>query len=269
MTLSQQVAEANGAAVYHAPWQDLLSVVPRCDAVMVDAPYSARVHTGHFAGTQDTDEAGQEWLARKGYDDKRTLRRPLPYAAWTAEDVTAFVSAWAAVCGGWMVSITDHILAPAWESAMRAAGRYVFAPLPFLELGKQPRLTGDGPASWTCWIVVSRPKTRAFAGWGSLPGGYSTANKDQNRIPGGKPLWLMHRLVEDYSKPGDLIVDPCCGAGTTLVAAIRIGRRAIGGDIAEERTALAAQWIKNPHAAPPGAGERPTPGQPSLFGSTP
>lgn len=259
-------AESHGAAVYHCPWQGLLEVVPRCDLICVDAPYSPRVHAGHFAGSQDADDATKDWLARKGYDDKRTRRRPLPYGSWSAEDVGAFVGAWAPRCEGWMVSITDHVLAPAWEAAMRDAGRYTFAPLPFLEVGKQPRLTGDGPASWTCWIIVSRPKTRAFSTWGSLPGGYSTQNKDQNRIPGGKPLWLMHRLIEDYSRSDGLVIDPCCGGGTTLVAAIRAGRRAIGGDISEERAALAAQWIRNPHLPPPGQEATPNgEGQQALF----
>lgn len=65
-------------------------------------------------------------------------------------------------------------------------------------------------------------------------------------VVGGKPLWLMERLVEDYSRPGQLVVDPCCGAGTTLEAARRTGRRAIGGDVSLEHARIAADRVSKP-----------------------
>jgi hypothetical protein len=113
-------------------------------------------------------------------------------------------------------------------------------------MGKQPRLTGDGPASWTCWIIVSRPRSISFSRWGSLPGAYVLTSKDQRRIPGGKPISLMCSLVRDYSHPGDLCVDPCCGAGTLAAAAIREGRRVLVGDCDPAHAHLASEWVRNP-----------------------
>jgi site-specific DNA-methyltransferase (adenine-specific) len=46
--------------------------------------------------------------------------------------------------------------------------------------------------------------------------------------PTEKPLPLMRYLVEKLTRPGELILDPFMGAGTTLVAARQLGRRAIG-----------------------------------------
>ena len=43
-----------------------------------------------------------------------------------------------------------------------------------------------------------------------------------------KPLWLMRALLELHTAPGDLILDPYAGSGTTLVAAKFLGRRAVG-----------------------------------------
>ena len=43
----------------------------------------------------------------------------------------------------------------------------------------------------------------------------------------------MRAIVRDYSRPGDLIVDPCAGGSTTLLAAAIEGRRAIGAEIDE------------------------------------
>jgi DNA modification methylase len=49
-------------------------------------------------------------------------------------------------------------------------------------------------------------------------------------LVGGKPVSLMTAIVKDYSRPGDLVADPCCGAGSTLQAAEDLGRRYIGID---------------------------------------
>jgi site-specific DNA-methyltransferase (adenine-specific) len=43
-----------------------------------------------------------------------------------------------------------------------------------------------------------------------------------------KPEALMEALIRDFTDPGDLILDPFAGSGTTGVAAIRLGRRFIG-----------------------------------------
>ena len=60
---------------------------------------------------------------------------------------------------------------------------------------------------------------------------------------GGKPLALMRAIVSDYSREGDLVCDPCMGAGTTLVAAVELGRRAIGCEPDAGRFELAAKRL--------------------------
>jgi hypothetical protein len=146
------------------------------------------------------------------------------------------------------VTITDHLLARDWEEELADCGLYVFAPIPFLEMGKQPRMSGDGPASWTCWIVVARPKRAEFMSWGSLPGGYIRTTKDvagNGRMPGGKPLDLMRALIRDYSRPGDLVCDPCAGGATTLLAAAQTGRRGVGAELSPETHAKAAKRLRD------------------------
>ena len=43
-----------------------------------------------------------------------------------------------------------------------------------------------------------------------------------------KPESLMLELVELFTDPGDIVLDPFCGSGTTGVACLRLGRRFIG-----------------------------------------
>jgi site-specific DNA-methyltransferase (adenine-specific) len=49
--------------------------------------------------------------------------------------------------------------------------------------------------------------------------------------PTQKPFWLMRRIVSAICPPGGLILDPFAGSGSTLVAALKSGRRAIGIEI--------------------------------------
>jgi site-specific DNA-methyltransferase (adenine-specific) len=62
--------------------------------------------------------------------------------------------------------------------------------------------------------------------------------------PTPKPLWLMTRLILASSNCGDVVVDPCCGSGTTLRAAKDMGRRAIGIDVREDYCEIAANRLR-------------------------
>lgn len=233
-------------------WQVELADVGEVDTLVCDPPYSERTHAGMFVGKMKVQAAQRPTASGKRRDRAYGERSGVSYAAWSPADVAAFVQAWSSRVRGWFVVITDDQLAPVFQSSLTAAGRYTFQPLPFLEMGKQPRLTGDGPASWTCWVIVARPRHKPFSCWGSLPGGYVpppsvVASHGDRVIKGGKPLWLMRALVRDYSRPGDLIVDPCAGGGTTLIAARMEGRRSIGAERDPATFELARKRIAKPY----------------------
>jgi hypothetical protein len=220
-------------------WQEALAGV-ECDALIVDAPYSARTHSGHDRGL---DTGRYDAINGTSAD-----RRAITYEGWTPEDVAAFVQDWSQRTRGWIVTITDHVLAPVWADALADQGRYVFAPLPWVAAASRVRLAGDGPSSWTCCIIVARPRTgndrngRPYSKWGTLPGAYLHTSDRPSHI-GGKPLALMEALVRDYSRPGDLVCDPCAGYGTTLAAALRQGRRAIGSEMDPETHARGLEYL--------------------------
>jgi YD repeat-containing protein len=71
--------------------------------------------------------------------------------------------------------------------------------------------------------------------------------------PTQKPVALMARIIELFTQPGDLVVDPYMGSGPTGVAAMRLGRRFAGCEIeptyfatAERRIAQAAAQLRLP-----------------------
>jgi site-specific DNA-methyltransferase (adenine-specific) len=70
--------------------------------------------------------------------------------------------------------------------------------------------------------------------------------KERTGYPTQKPILLLERIISLASNEGDLVLDPFCGSGTTLVAAQFLGRRAIGIDIAEEAVSLARERCDKP-----------------------
>ena len=212
---------------------EVLPGLPMVDAVIVDPPYSKRCHDGH-------DSAG-------GHDCQRSK---LGYKHLTEQDVKGLATEYALHCKGWIVWMTDSDLALCVRNVLSASGRYSFAPLPFYQPGRSVRLSGDGPSSWTDWIVVARTSNQSR--WGTLPGGYVAGSgwNDKARM-GGKPTHLMRALVSDYSRPGDLVLDTHMGAGTTGVACALEGRRFIGVEIVEEAFYTACERIENTYRQAP------------------
>lgn len=67
--------------------------------------------------------------------------------------------------------------------------------------------------------------------WSQYTGVYTDLVEEPSGHQWQKPMSLMERLVKIYTQPGETILDPFCGSGTTLRAAARHGRDSIGIDI--------------------------------------
>lgn len=209
-------------------WQDALAGV-ECDALIADAPYGAKTHAKCNADVLESTKDG-------------AARRPIDYTHWTAAEVNELVASWAPRTRQWMVCMTDTSLIIPYQDAYTDAGWYAFAPVPWVNPGGTVRLSGDGPASWTCYLMVARPRTKAAMNWRALPGAYVMPQDRGARI-GGKPLSLMRQVVKDYSNEGDLVCDPCAGYGTTLIAAAQMQRRGIGSEMDADAYAEACARI--------------------------
>jgi DNA modification methylase len=265
---AQLLVRRDDVSVFHATHQELLAILPhrddgtKVDMLFADCPYSDKTHKGHDAGTVSANNAGA-YAARvtsRGQDKDRRYatrkaergedhRRRLAYPPWTKADVDAFMDAWAPVVRGWIVSQTDDVLFPFWREAAARHGRLTFQDVPAIISGMTCRMTGDGPSSWAIHQMVCRPRSREFATWGTLPGGYY-GPAEEPTVVGGKPMWLCERMIEHYSRPHDLICDPTCGGGTALEAALRTGRRAVGGDQMLAHAELSAARVSRPVQRP-------------------
>ena len=65
----------------------------------------------------------------------------------------------------------------------------------------------------------------------------SPPKKDEKKFgkhPTQKPEALLDRIIVASTQPGDLILDPFCGSGTTIISATKVGRKSIGIDMEKE-----------------------------------
>lgn len=74
------------------------------------------------------------------------------------------------------------------------------------------------------------PGTRIGSVWADLANVHPWS-RERLGYPTQKPLALLERIIQASSNPGDIVLDPFCGCGTTLVAAQSLGRRWLGIDI--------------------------------------
>jgi site-specific DNA-methyltransferase (adenine-specific) len=70
--------------------------------------------------------------------------------------------------------------------------------------------------------------------------------KERVGYPTQKPIILLERIIEIASEEGDVVLDPFCGSGTTLVAAILLKRKYIGIDASQDAIELTKSRLDNP-----------------------
>ncbi|MEU1842452.1 DNA-methyltransferase [Micromonospora sediminicola] len=70
--------------------------------------------------------------------------------------------------------------------------------------------------------------------------------RERTGYPTQKPLELLERLLSLGVQPGQRVLDPCCGSGTTLVAARHLGCEYLGIDISADAIALANERLATP-----------------------
>jgi site-specific DNA-methyltransferase (adenine-specific) len=88
-------------------------------------------------------------------------------------------------------------------------------------------------------LVLQKPPLRAKATWRDHGIRSRWSEKvDRKKIhPHAKPIGLIRRLIGAVTQPGDLVVDPAAGGFGVMHAAIELGRRFVGCDIAHDGSA--------------------------------
>lgn len=109
-----------------------------------------------------------------------------------------------------------------------------------------PQFTGDRPGQRYEGIAIMHPAGRkrwARGGECWSPKGITAMESRGDGHPTPKPVWLMQECVDAFTDPGELVLDPFCGSGTTGVACLRMGRRFIGIERDEKYAAIARERL--------------------------
>lgn len=87
-------------------------------------------------------------------------------------------------------------------------------------------------------VLLYRDKLPKFRNDGHMVFDWFTWERDGKEIPKihptQKPVKLLKRLIEVFTDPGDVVIDPCAGSGTTLRAAHDMGRTSYGFEISRD-----------------------------------
>jgi len=84
--------------------------------------------------------------------------------------------------------------------------------------------------------LEEKPPLEATTLWDYPRQSYGKTPKGNNKYPGVTPAFIIWNLIQRYTEPGDLVLDPMAGSGTTLDVCKEEGRRVICYDISPTRS---------------------------------
>jgi site-specific DNA-methyltransferase (adenine-specific) len=105
-----------------------------------------------------------------------------------------------------------------------------------------PQFTGDRPGTgWEAIAILHREGKKHWNGGGHHA--VWVCNVEHGDHPTQKPLKLLMDWVAKFTDPGETVLDPFCGSGTTGVACTRLGRKFIGIEKRQDYFDLACRRI--------------------------
>lgn len=215
--------EDDAVTIYHGDCRELVASVA-ADVVITDPPYGVNLTT-----------KTSDYRQSRAFDNGESLRASVLYPD-DPETIRELIAA---------------VIAPLVERVGRAL---IFPGTRLLHSYPQPAAIGGvftsngaGQSSWgfQCLHPILYYGSDPFLadGRGSRPNGFATEQPNREGLdhPCPKPLSWMRWSVARASRPGETVLDPFAGTGTTLRAAKDHGRRAIGIEIEERYCEIAAR----------------------------
>jgi len=208
--------------------------------VITDPPYDEHTHTKMLVRKEQGLRAG---LAYNEFDTK-----DVGFDSISNEQILAAGKLFHACANGWsLVFGTDALMHP-WRVAITEAGASVRRQCLWVKSNPMPKVLGDGPGQGHEPFLASWHTAKGLSEWnGGGRAGIWTGTKDSNTFhKTQKPEWLLRSLIENFTNPGDLVIDPFAGSATAGVAGVRAGRRVI---LIERDEKMAERAIERVRAA--------------------
>lgn len=211
--------EHAGISIFHGDCREILPFVT-ADALITDPPYG--VSLGQHGGANEKRPGHMKKAAYASYDD-------------TDDNFTEVVLP--GICAA---------LALTRRGLVFMSMRHLQELPPWNWLGCVFNPAGAGRSNWgftthhLCALYGQAPSLKDGC---RATGIISTQLAEQNGHNCPKPYEWMTWAVQLASLPGETVLDPFCGSGTTLEAAKRLRRKAIGIEIEERYCEIAARRL--------------------------
>ena len=158
-----------------------------------------------------------------------------------------------ASCNGWALFFCTAEGVALWRDAIEHAGIKYKTPMIWVKPDAMPKFNGQGPAlSYenivSCWNGAGHARWNGGGKRGTFV--YPTNFTGRGEHPTEKPLGLISELVDLFTSPGQRVLDPFMGSGTTGVAAARHGRSFVGVEINPRWFDVACRRISDALARP-------------------
>jgi site-specific DNA-methyltransferase (adenine-specific) len=216
-----RVEQIGAATLYLGDCRQILPAIEAADHVISDPPYEARMQALHAEYKLRRTDGGSQRQALN-FDDITDLRAP-------------FLDHVKRINRGWLLAFCNVEGVGAWQDAILARDMKFKTTCIWNKPDATPKLNGQGPAlSYECFTTTWCGAGHARWNGGGRRGVFThqTNNKERTgKHPTEKPASLMREMVALFSSPGELILDPFMGSGTTGVAALQLGRRFIGCEL--------------------------------------
>lgn len=213
--------------------------------VITDPPYSGTTHAAAAAAARPLPDGSIRRVYNSGSNG-------FGFDALADGQRDALAVQFARAATRWVLAFSDQEGAGEWMRAVTAAGLDHVRIGQWIKEGAAPQFTGDRPANGCEACEVAHAKGRKRWNGGGLPAlwRHPIAALEAKRTGEGrsdhitpKPVSLMLELVELFTDPDEIILDPFAGSGTTGVAALRLGRRFIGVEKSEVYAKIARERI--------------------------
>lgn len=236
--------EADGATIYHGNCVEVLeSVAPYSEHVITDPPYARDVYLRMRA--PDSKE-GSGTILR--------LKRSSGLVKMAAGDIGAIddlIEPVAKLLGvlvkRWAIVFSDVESCHLWRKALVRGSMTYIRTGAWVKPDAMPQMSGDRPSVGFEPATIAHgmsPKRWNGGGHQALWTHYISKGNGRPDHPCPKPEPLMLELVSQFTDEGETILDPFMGSGTTLVAAKRLGRKAIGIELEEKYCEIAARRLQ-------------------------
>ena len=233
--MPQIVYDRDGITLYYGDCLDVLPTLGPVDHVITDPPYEAEAHT----------------LQRRQRGVGNGVREaPLPFAAIAEATRIAASQEIARLVCGWALVFCQIEAAPTWRAALECGRLTYRRTCIWVKPDGAPQFTGDRPGMGYETIIAMHRAGRSRWNGGGRHGVFYANVGANGRLrghhPTQKPLALMIELVRLFTDPGETILDPFAGSGTTLLAASALGRKAIGIERDAHYCDVAVQRLAEP-----------------------